>query len=62
MFREQIDKQYSFTDCTAFVLMRRLSLTAAAALDDDFAQEGFERRAAEPSHARTYGQSENDAP
>jgi len=43
LFRERGDKQYSFTDCTSFALMRRLDLKAAAALDDDFAGEGFEQ-------------------
>lgn len=43
LFRERSDKQYSFTDCTSFALMRRLDLKAAAALDDDFAGEGFEQ-------------------
>lgn len=43
LFRERRDKQYSFTDCTSFALMRRLDLEAAAALDDDFAREGFEQ-------------------
>lgn len=43
LFRERTDKRYSFTDCTSFALMRRLELTAAAALDDDFAGEGFEQ-------------------
>lgn len=43
LFRERRDKQYSFTDCTSFALMRRLDLKTAAALDDDFAGEGFEQ-------------------
>lgn len=43
LFRERRDKQYSFTDCTSFALMRRLGLKTAAALDDDFAGEGFEQ-------------------
>ena len=43
LFQERRDKQYSFTDCTSFALMRRLDLKAAAALDDDFAGEGFEQ-------------------
>ncbi len=42
LFQERPDKPYSFTDCTSFVLMRRLNLTQALALDDHFAQEGFE--------------------
>jgi len=43
LFRERRDKQYSFTDCTSFALMQRLNLKTAAALDDDFAGEGFEQ-------------------
>ncbi len=38
---ERPDKVYSFTDCTSFVLMKRLGIDTAVALDDDFAQEGF---------------------
>lgn len=41
LFLERPDKTYSFTDCTSFSLMRRLGLTTAAALDDDFPREGF---------------------
>lgn len=36
------DKTYSFTDCTSFILMRRLGLARAAAVDAHFRQEGFE--------------------
>jgi len=43
LFRERADKQYSFTDCASFALMRRLDLKTAAALNDDFAGEGFEQ-------------------
>jgi len=43
LFQERRDKQYSFTDCTSFALMQRLDLKTAAALDDDFAGEGFEQ-------------------
>lgn len=42
LFVSRADKDYSFTDCTSFALMRRLGLATALALDDDFAQEGFE--------------------
>lgn len=42
LFLERPDKQYSFTDCTSFVLMRRMKIHRAIALDDDFRQEGFE--------------------
>lgn len=33
---------YSFTDCTSFVLMRRIGIHTAVALDDQFRQDGFE--------------------
>ncbi len=42
LFCKRPDQTYSFTDCTSFVIMRRLGITTAAALDDDFASEGFE--------------------
>jgi len=42
LFCKRCDQQYSFTDCTSFVLMRRLDIKAVAALDEDFAREGFE--------------------
>lgn len=35
------DKTYSFTDCTFFVVMRRLGLQSAIAVDTDFQREGF---------------------
>ncbi|MHC4972728.1 MAG: type II toxin-antitoxin system VapC family toxin [Planctomycetota bacterium] len=41
LFAERGDKRYSFTDCTSFVLMRRLGIKQAASLDADFAREGF---------------------
>jgi predicted nucleic acid-binding protein len=41
LFSERPDKQYSFTDCTSFVLMRRLGLKKYLALDEHFRQEGF---------------------
>ena len=34
-------EKLSFTDCTSFAVMRRLKLTTAAALDEDFRKEGF---------------------
>lgn len=42
LFKDRGDKDYSFTDCTSFVIMRRLGLSRAAALDDDFRREGFD--------------------
>jgi predicted nucleic acid-binding protein len=41
LFIARSDKQYSFTDCTSFALMRRLGLTKALTLDEDFKREGF---------------------
>lgn len=40
-FLTRPDKTYSYTDCTSFVLMRRLRLQRAIALDADFQREGF---------------------
>jgi predicted nucleic acid-binding protein len=42
LFLARPDKAYSFTDCTSFVLMRRLGIPRAAAVDGHFRQEGFE--------------------
>ena len=41
LFVDRSDKGYSFTDCTSFVLMRRLGLKEAVSLDEHFRQEGF---------------------
>lgn len=41
LLQDRSDKEYSFTDCTSFVLMRRLGLAAALATDEHFRQEGF---------------------
>lgn len=41
-FQDRPDQGYSFTDCTSFVLMERLGIDGAIALDDDFAREGFD--------------------
>jgi hypothetical protein len=41
LFLARPDKTYSYTDCTSFVLMRRLRLQRAIALDTDFQREGF---------------------
>jgi uncharacterized protein len=42
LFCKRAERSYSFTDCTSFVIMRRLGIETAAALDDDFVSEGFE--------------------
>ncbi|MCZ7649399.1 MAG: PIN domain-containing protein [Planctomycetota bacterium] len=44
LFRQREDKSYSFTDCTSFVLMRRLGIREAVTLDEDFRREGFQVR------------------
>ena len=36
------DKDFSFTDCTSFVLMKELRLRKALTLDHHFQQMGFE--------------------
>ena len=41
LFGQRPDQTFSHTDCTSFVLMRRLKLRTAVALDDDFRAEGF---------------------
>ena len=40
-FAREGRQKLSFTDCTSFAIMRRLKLTTAAALDDDFRRAGF---------------------
>lgn len=41
LFFRQQDKDYSFTDCTSFVVMRELRITTALATDRHFQQAGF---------------------
>jgi len=41
LFAARPDKRYSLTDCSSFVIMRRLGITEAVTLDDHFRQEGF---------------------
>jgi len=40
LFRRYDDKDFSFTDCTSFVVMRRLGITQAFTFDDHFGQTG----------------------
>jgi len=39
-----LDKRWSFTDCTSYVVMKRLSITEVFAFDRHFEQMGFIRR------------------
>ena len=41
MFRRYHDKQWSFTDCTSFVLMKTHRIQYAFSFDRDFVQAGF---------------------
>jgi hypothetical protein len=41
LFLRYRDKDYSFTDCTSFVVMRELRVTQALTTDDHFHQMGF---------------------
>lgn len=41
LFSESSDKEWSFTDCVSFILMRNLNLTTAFAFDPHFQQAGI---------------------
>lgn len=41
-FRKHADHDYSFTDCTSFVVMRELGLREALTTDGHFAEAGFQ--------------------
>ena len=43
IFIQHRDKDYSFTDCVSFALMRRLGLETALSTDHHFQQAGFHR-------------------
>lgn len=40
-FKKHSDKNYSFTDCTSFVLMKEVKAVHFFAFDDDFSRAGF---------------------
>lgn len=42
LFFRHKDKDYSFTDCTSFVVMKELRIRQALTLDTHFRQAGFE--------------------
>jgi len=41
IFKKYSDKEFSFTDCTSFVIMNQLKLTEAFTSDHHFEQMGF---------------------
>ncbi len=41
LYVERLDKEWSFTDCTSFVVMNRLGLADAFTSDHHFEQAGF---------------------
>jgi uncharacterized protein len=47
--RKHADHEYSFTDCTSFVVMRELKLSQALTTDKHFSQAGFEALLPTPS-------------
>lgn len=42
LFVNRPDKHYSFTDCTSFVIIKKLGIKKFLATDSHFNQEGFE--------------------
>jgi len=42
LFKKYTDKEFSFTDCTSFVVMRKYGTTHAFSFDKHFSQAGFE--------------------
>ena len=44
LFRNRVDKGWSFTDCSSFVLMREYQIQNAFAFDEHFQQAGFQTK------------------
>lgn len=42
LFLSRSDKTYSFTDCTSFVIMKKLGIKKSLVIDPHFQQEGFQ--------------------
>jgi uncharacterized protein len=42
-FQQHQDKDYSLTDCTSFVVIKRLKIGTAFAFDQHFVQAGFKK-------------------
>jgi len=42
LFRERADKEWSFTDCSSFVLMQEYQIQIAFTFDEHFKQAGFQ--------------------
>jgi len=40
-FKKHTDKSYSFTDCTSFILMKKMNISSFFAFDEDFKKTGF---------------------
>jgi predicted nucleic acid-binding protein len=43
-FERYHDKDFSFTDCVSFAVMKRLNIKTALTFDQHFVQAGFERK------------------
>jgi predicted nucleic acid-binding protein len=41
LYSERLDKEWSFTDCTSFIVMNRMGVTDAFTSDHHFEQAGF---------------------
>ena len=57
-FFEWTDKDFSFTDCTSFVVMQELGLAKALTTDRHFSQAGFETVPRVPDRRRQYSLGE----